>query len=100
MQRDVEYTSLANLALPALAVATKAEPAGVVSKILTSCAIAFVHRPVCTYQADDDRNGGDFKGRACNGGVKNTGLCALAFVHQPLFIDQVGDARNGGDGKG
>ena len=57
-------------------------------------------RPECIHQTGDDRNGGDFKGRARSGGGKDTGHCALASVHWPLFIDQVGEACNGGDGKG
>ena len=33
---------------------------------------------------EDAHNGGDGKGRAFRGGVKDTDLCAQAFAHWPL----------------
>jgi hypothetical protein len=39
---------------------------------------------------EDARNGGDGKGRARRGGVKDTGLCAQAFVHRPLCVFRMG----------
>ena len=39
---------------------------------------------------EDARNGGDDKGRARRGGVKDTGLCAQAFVHRPLCVFRMG----------
>ena len=43
-----------------------------------------------TENLEDARNGGDGKGRARRGGVKDTGLCAQAFAHRSLCVYQRG----------